>query len=253
MSKKANVTLASDAPRVDMSPVLPLMAGAMKGLEVMATAREKARVACLAFADGVIATFGTLEVLTATARNKDATDAQKAAYTALKDAYLQELWGAAFCAWVDGEGKDTPKSPKRGQKAQPRAYWQQQKGAKWNKAGEGFVPKVLAFVAEEAERKAQASNGAGGEGGEGGEGAGEGRAPGRNTKAIDDACRDEVNRSIKRIEKAIADKVDMPPNVNVGVFLTFARLALDGLEKGKAPQNRADMALNALRAANILA
>ena len=234
-NKKNSVTLPVESATFDLSLILGAMRPAMKGLEQMATAREAAKVKCLAFADTVKAAFGTLDVLTASARKRDATDAHKAAYTSLKEAYLSELWGADFLAWVNGEGADKPRSPKKGQKAQPRAYWQQQKGAKWNKAGEGFVPRVLAFVEEDAQANAPQE---------------EGQA--KRAKPVDEACRDNVANAAKRMATAVKDNKDIPSHVNVAAFETFAALALDALEKGKVKRDRASKALDALRAAGFL-
>jgi hypothetical protein len=237
---KQNVTVspALDTKAFDIGAISAALDAAIKGLAGMATARHVAKVSCLAFADSVRATHGSLAPLTATSRDKTATDADKAAYVALKEAYLSRIWGADFMAWVNapkGTVKEVSKAPKRGMVAQPRLYWQQQKGAKWNSASEGFVPKVLAFVAED---EAAAS--------------GDTKAANRAAKAVDAACRDNVNAAVKRIEGIIRDKKDLPANVNAAAFLAFAKLALDALETGKAKQARADMALRALRAGKIL-
>jgi hypothetical protein len=237
-NKIVSLAPAIDAPVLDLGAIGTALDAAIKGLAGMATARQVAKVACLAFADSVRATHGSLAPLTATSRDKTASDADKAAYVALKEAYLSRIWGAEFMAWVNapkGTVKERAKSPKRGMVAQPRSYWQQQKGAKWNSASEGFVPKVLAFVAED---EAAAS--------------GNTKSANRAAKAVDAACRENVNAAVKRIEGMIRDKKDLPVNVNAAAFLAFAKLALDALEPGKAKQSRADMALKALRAGKIL-
>jgi hypothetical protein len=233
---KNNVTLppAIDTlPMADGSLITATLPGAIAGLAYMATAREKAKVSCLAFADAVKVTHGTLDVLTANGRSK-ASDNLKAIHTALKEAFLSVLWGEAFAAWVNGVGADCEKSPKRGQKGQPRKYWQQQKGNLWNKAGSGFVSKVLAFVAENATEATDTKD------------------ANRKAKSIDDACRDNVNASIKRIETAVRDAKDIPPHVDIAAFLILAKLACDALEKGKAHKAKAHAALNAIRAAKIV-
>ena len=234
MSKKNSVTLPVDAATTaDLSLVLASLPAAVKGLETMVTARETARAKCLAFADSVKATFGSLRVLTATARNKEATDAEKAAYTQLKEATLAEIWGAEFLAWVNGAGADKPRAPKRGQKAQPRSYWQQQKGAKWNKAGEGFVPRVLGFVAESEATTTE-------------------RAP-KTPTGLADACIKNVNAAHKRLASAI-DKGgnDLPPHVASDAFLVLTELAVMALEKSKAKRDKAERALAALKAAKVI-
>lgn len=233
-NKKNSVTLpVENAAVVDLSLILAALPGAVKGLEQMATAREAARVKCLAFADSVTASFGSLNVLFATSRNKDATDAEKAAYTALKEATLAEIWGADFLAWVNGAGDDKPRAPKRGQKAQPRSYWLQQKGAKWNKAGEGFVPRVMAFV-EEAKAQAKGSGTA------------------RTADPIDAACLKNLTTAAKRIRTAADNGKAIPEHVQVHAFLAFVELASAALEKGKVQSGKAERAYEALRVAKII-
>lgn len=231
MAKNVTLAPAMDAPVVDPSLIAAALPGAIKGLAEMATAREKARVACLAYADAVKATHGTLDVLTANSRSK-AGDNLKAAHVELKEQFLSEYWGKDFAAWVNGAGADAVKSPKRGQKGQNRLYWQQQKGSLWNNSKSGFVSKVLTFVAEAAVEP--------------------GKAPNRATKAMDEACRDNVNAAIKRIQTAIKEAKDIPAHVDTDAFLALAKLACDALEKAKAPKHRAMQAVKAIRAAKIV-
>jgi hypothetical protein len=233
MAKNVSLTPAPEMVK-DQSLIIAAMPAAVKGLADMATAQVKARSACLAFADSVKAVWGNLDVLAATSRKKDASDDMRAGHTVLKEAFLAETWGAEFAAWVNGAGVDKPRAPKRGQAVKPRLYWQQQKGNLWNKAGSGFVSKVLAFVEEDKVATEP------------------GKAPNRKETGIDVSCRKDVNAAVKRIETAVKDSKDIPLHVDVAAFLALAKLALDAIEPGKKPRDRAAMALKALRAAKVL-
>lgn len=235
---KKTVTLATEttAPAFDMTLVLAALGAAVTTETAFDRQETRTAAAMVAFGDAVVATFGTMDVLAATSRSK-APDSHKAAYTALKDAYLTARWGADFVAWLDNSASKGMRAPAKGNGVKAdRAYWLQQKGSLWAK----FVGRVTSYIAA---AKAAATPGADGT---------TGRAPNRKDKALDVACKENIAAAHKRVATAVQKQQDIPSAINVGAFLLFSELALAACETAKSHTQRVNAAMAALRAAKIV-
>lgn len=238
MAKKIIDTPATNK---DMGALLGLIPATVDALGLGATATHKAHVAALRFADATVATFGSLEVLGATSRNKTATEEEKAAYIALKERVLAAIWGDTFLAWVNlpkAERKptDKPQAPKRGLEAKPFTYWQAQKGSRFSEFVERVQKAVNATKAEEAQDAAS-------------------KAPNRKA-TVDERCQKAVDTAIKAMRHAAEAKSDkaevIPAHVNVAAFLALADLATWALSTSKVKNAKADQVLKMIRQAKII-
>lgn len=248
MAKKIT-TPAAPIANVDMTGALATLPQAVKADKERMTATAKARIACLFWADSVLAAFGDMDVLKATSRTS-MPQARKEAYVTLKEAMLSVAWGETFLAKVnDAEIPVTRNigAPLGGMKGQAKSYWQAQKGAVWD----GFVKRALAFVAERERETATNAAIAAAKAAGVTLPAGATKAPNRKAP-LADRCEQSIGTAMKAIVAATtagkANAEEVPPTMHAGAVLFFAQLAIDALGKNDRKRDMAIAAFDVMRA-----
>lgn len=249
MAIKIKTETAAPIANVDMSAVLSALPQAVKADRERMTATAKARIACLFWADSLVAAYGDTDVLKATSRT-NAPTARKEAYITLKEAMVSAAWGEPFLAKVNNSDIPVTRNigaPMGGMKGQTKAYWQAQKGAVWD----GFVKRTMAFVAEREKETATAAALAAAKAAGATLPAGATKAPNRKAP-LADRCEQNIGTAIKAIVAATsagkANAEEVPPTMHAGAVLFFAQLAIDALGKNDRKRDMAIAAFDVMRA-----
>jgi len=236
MTKETNTPANKNSDTLrDISTLLATIPLAMAASGREATATARADTAAMAVHDAAIATFGTAQVLVANNRCKGATPEEALAYIACKEAAVEAVWSPEFLAKVNdgGAGNEKIGAPKRGMASQTRHYWQQQKGTIF-----GRITKRITKVQKAGDKPDDTDKG----------------TKGANQKAtIDQRAIASVGVPMKAFTKAMdatnGKGEQIPAHCDAHAFIQLCELALLALNKSKAKQEQARIALRAYAAA----